>query len=518
MSFQRRPFLCAVTLAVQQCANFAVAQMYEFKSSQIPGNRSLHTLHAFYVYSQDEAPVRSADKLFVPFVKFSNFSASSTSKTRSQAELSNYRGVQLSIMRYKHFWDLIHPHKFCSTWDDVQQGRAEYQDQLLVQKKHDQRFLDVDVYIHTIRFDTAPEDNGSQVQRTGVYILVFSNCGDLNVNDAVVSGTVVVRNAYGFLPGNEYHKMPFYGWLSLVYVGLGVIWMGLSIRWWKELFNIQNCISFVILFGLLEAFLWYIFLNDWNHRGTRATFLFIFSLLLTVLKTTFSYMLVLVASLGWGITRPYLDHGVILKIQVLCFFYIVLDFIRECVLALRHSHSLSIAFVLLCLLPVSLLNGGIFYWVFTALSSLMETLKERCQSEKLILFQRLWHILIIALGIATFTLLFQIFNLSKDSISRWKYQWLLTDAVSHALFLMVLAAMMYLWAPHKYSQRYAYSTQIGEQDLGNQPADRPGSAVWADDDEDEEEKDSFWATTHQRDADLPKGPVEVVGASSSDKV
>ena len=27
-------------------------------------------------------------------------------------------------------------------------------------------------------------------------------------------GSVVVKNAYGFLPGNEYHKMPFYGWPS----------------------------------------------------------------------------------------------------------------------------------------------------------------------------------------------------------------------------------------------------------------------------------------------------------------
>ena len=106
-------------------------------------------------------------------------------------------------------------------------------------------------------------------------------------------------------------------------------------------------------------------------------------------------MLVLVASLGWGVTRPYLDQPTILKawcllmlqhsvdlnglaaleVQALSCFYIVLDFIRESALSfrcmkkashdcrviairigglpwIRHSHSLSIAFVLLCLLPV----------------------------------------------------------------------------------------------------------------------------------------------------------------------
>merc|ERR1712113_328016 len=287
------------------------------------------------------------------------------------------------------------------------------------------------------------------------------------------------KNAYGFLPGNEYHKMPFYGWLLLVYVALAVAWMVLSLRWWREVFNIQNCISAVIFFGLIEAFLWYVFFNDWNVTGVRGKVLFILSILSSVVKSIFSYMLVLVAALGWGVTRPFLDRQVILKIQILSSCYIILDFIREVVLSFRHSHSLSLTFVLLCLLPVSLLNGAIFYWVFTALSSLMETLKERRQSAKLLLFQRLWKILIAALAVATLTLLFQIFNLSRSITARWKYQWLLTDGVSHGLFLFVLVAMMYLWAPHKYSQRYAYSTQVdsGENEDGMKMDEKPGAAV-----------------------------------------
>merc|ERR1712113_1263496 len=272
------------------------------------------------------------------------------------------------------------------------------------------------------------------------------------------------KNAYGFLPGNEYHKMPFYGWLLLVYVALAVAWMVLSLRWWREVFNIQNCISAVIFFGLIEAFLWYVFFNDWNVTGVRGKVLFILSILSSVVKSIFSYMLVLVAALGWGVTRPYLDRQVILKIQAVCFLYIILDFIREAVLSFRHSHSLSLAFVLLCLLPVSLLNGGIFYWVFTALSSLMEPLRDRRQYEKLALFERLWKILVCALAIASLTLLFQIFDLSRSISIRWHYQWFFADGVSHILFLLVLAGMMYLWAPHTNSQRYAYSQQVDDED------------------------------------------------------
>jgi len=106
----------------------------------------------------------------------------------------------------------------------------------------------------------------------------------------------------------------------LVYVGLTLIWIGLSIRWRKELLNIQNCIAAVIMLGALEAFLWYVFYNNWNSQGVRGKSVFLLATLLTVVKSTFSYMLVLVASLGWGVTRPFLDRPVVLKIQVLSFF------------------------------------------------------------------------------------------------------------------------------------------------------------------------------------------------------
>ena len=49
----------------------------------------------------------------------------------------------------------------------------------------------------------------------------------------------------------------------------------------------------------------------WPRPGHR--FVFVLAILATVVKSIFSYMLVLVASLGWGVTRPYLDQPTILK-------------------------------------------------------------------------------------------------------------------------------------------------------------------------------------------------------------
>merc|ERR1719160_2062912 len=114
--------------------------------------------------------------------------------------------------------------------------------------------------------------------------------------------------------------------------------MALSFRWWRELIHIQGCIAGVIFLGLVEAFLWWSFFNDWNSSGERGKFLFVLAIMSTVIKSIFSYMLVLVASLGWGITRPYLEASITRKIVGITFAYIVLDFIRETVLSFRHSH------------------------------------------------------------------------------------------------------------------------------------------------------------------------------------
>jgi hypothetical protein len=470
----------------------------------------MHMLYTYYIYSSEDAPDRPFG---APYVKYHGLvSHALASSGRSDVELKDYVGIQLSLVKYEDFWTLVDPHHFCCGQAEVQAGLCALEDQLLVKKAPNTRYRDAAVYTHTVRFPNSSsftsEDKKLRVRETGVYILMLSNCG--TQNGAVIYGSAVVKNAYGFLPGNEYHKMPFYGWLSLIYMVLAVIWMVLSLRWWKEVFSLQHCIAGVILLGLVESFVWYVFFTDWNASGTRGNVVFVIAILASVAKSIFSYLLVLVASLGWGVTRPYLDQGTTLRIKATCFLYIVLGVAREVVLSFQHSHSLPLAFVLLCLLPVSLLNGMIFYWVFTALSGLIQTLKDRGQTAKLLLFQRLWGILIISLGIATVTLLYQIFAVSQKLVTRWHNQWLFTDGVSHILFLFILAVMMYLWAPHQHSQRYAYSQQVDSKEVDDDGKPIGGPAdPWAEADAAEEDNDDDLFTRPK--ADL----ANTIGASDS---
>ncbi|CAK0911093.1 unnamed protein product, partial [Prorocentrum cordatum] len=275
------------------------------------------------------------------------------------------------------------------------------------------------------------------IERTGIYMLLISNCG--SITSATMNGTVTVKHAYGYLPGNEYPKMPFFGWLILAYALLAIIWIVLSVRWWDQLFRIQSCILVVLLLGCAESLLWSVFLHKWNIEGrptTNSTVIFVAALLLTVLKSTFSYMLVLVACLGWGVTKPSLGGRTLCKVGTLCFLQVGFAFAREVVLSFRHSYSIPPELVLTVFAPVTLLNTIIFCWIFCAISRLMEKLKEQRQTEKFQLFLMLLAVLIAAIGVATLALLVEVYNLSKPPQAVWKHQWILTDAVSHLLFLV----------------------------------------------------------------------------------
>jgi hypothetical protein len=270
--------------------------------------------------------------------------------------------------------------------------------------------------------------------------------------------------------------------------------------------NVQFFIGGLILMGLLESLLWYLFYSNWNEAGTRGNIIFVLAVTIAVMKSSFSFMLVLVASLGWGVTRPYLDKDVTLRIHGICWLYTAMGIMREMVTMYQQDPSPSWIFILMCLLPSSFLNAVIFYWIFTALSALIQTLKDRGQTAKFQLFEKLWSILVLSLAIGTATLLYQIWALSSSIDEQWRKQWLFTDGVPQLVFASVLLSMMYLWAPHKNSQRYAYSQFDGKTPdaaSDQKPSDWANdvNGMFGDDSEDEDANSA--------------APAATVGASSS---
>jgi len=509
----------------------STAQVFVLENEEVPPARSLKSLNSFYAFSEQDSPDKS---LGTPFVRFQGFAAHSKSSKDSPTN-GDYQGLQIFVLPFKDLWRVINKDKFCADLDDVPHDKAKHAHTMMLQEVADLNMTHLHLGILSILFKapttgaTGASDTTVDLQipilQTGTYTILFANCGG-NVS-ATVSGRVTVRNSYGYLPGNEYRKLPFYKALLLVYALLFLLWIGLSIQGWSGLFRIQVLMGGVLLSGLVEAAIWCATLTDWNSTGVRPVQLNTLAVLASIFKTRCSHMLALVASLGWGVTRPHLECGTVVKVALLCVFVSTADVVHSYFLTFRQNPPMAWEATFISWVPVALLNVMVYFWIFRALTANIDMMRERGQQEKLSLFERLWNILLLALSLTVITVLIQIYVITLSLDVRWRYQWLFSDAGSHVLHASVMVAMMYLWAPTNGSQRYAYthvaSTEAElhmEQAYDKSPAVAE-DAEWPEEEDDvfgddveEAENDSFWDVTRARNTKVSPEP-DLIGLSET---
>ncbi|PHJ17735.1 membrane protein [Cystoisospora suis] len=184
-------------------------------------------------------------------------------------------------------------------------------------------------YVYPVKLKGTPGSEGQlemEVEDTGIYFLVTSNCGDFK--GLTFDGEVSVRNVYGYLPGYEYPKMPFYFVFMVVYFIVCVVWSCLMYRQRTNLIAFHKFMLVVGILGFLESLALFVYLYDYNLRGERNKVLLVTSILVTVVKSIFSYMLVLLGAIGWSITIPVLQKRTVIKMQIVVVLYIILDTVR----------------------------------------------------------------------------------------------------------------------------------------------------------------------------------------------
>mmetsp|Transcript_81116 Transcript_81116/g.225688 ORF Transcript_81116/g.225688 Transcript_81116/m.225688 type:complete len:534 (+) Transcript_81116:119-1720(+) len=454
-------------LAASQALHLARGQVFEFEDRLIPSARSLQGLYMFYVYSKEDQ--MDSWKMGDSTIWFHDFKATIADPSVKLSDLVNYRGLQVTVMRYDQFWQAISPDEFCSNVGDKAKGLAESPDRLMFKKTPESK--DLQVFSHDVGFEPEAKTPPVKLTSSGMYILAFSNCGVFT--NATVNGYVAVKNPWGYLPGNEYYKKPFYGTLALLYLAVSIAWAAYMVYWKEQLVRVHWHIAIVSAIGLVETLVFWIYLADWNATGTRRRSLFLGMVSTTVVKTVLSYMLVLATSLGWGFTKEDLESltvSMLRKIQIFFSLYMVFDYIRETAMSFRYSHYFTPFFSLMVVCPVRVLDGCVMFWIFSAMSALKKELQESRQVLKLALAERVWSSLVFALSVGVITLLFQLAEITRAIEVPWHFQWFMGEGSRHMCFFLVLLVMMLVFRPHAESQRYAFSMQIGAEEDENAPA------------------------------------------------
>ncbi|XP_063958513.1 transmembrane protein 87A-like isoform X1 [Lytechinus pictus] len=267
-----------------------------------------------------------------------------------------------------------------------------------------------------------------------------------------ISMRIRMKSSHGYLSATQYPLLPFYGVMCAMYSILGLIWMILLFRQWRDLLRIQFWISVVIILGLIEKAAFVAEFERHNNSGSNSSAGIFFAEELSVLKRTMARMLVIVVSLGYGITRPRLgrDLNWLLGAGVMFF---LLSSIESYFRIFEPNKSND----LIALLPISVLDAVVCWWIFRSLVDTSRTLRLRRNLVKLWLYRHFTNALIFCVVAAVIFLVWSLkAHRMTKCVKNWNEIWV-DDAYWHILFCVILIVIMILFRPTANNQRYAYS-------------------------------------------------------------
>jgi len=302
------------------------------------------------------------------------------------------------------------------------------------------------------------------VVETGLHIFVVAVC-DPAVGTVEFTGETIWMNPYGHLPGELYGFLPFYGWMSVVYIIAAVVWFSLNFIYWKELLQVQNYITFVLAMCLLEMATWYGDYLTLNSVGIRYRVPFVAGMMTSVTRRTVARMLVVAVSMGHGIVKPQLEWTTTKRIMLLGSVYWIFAFMFEVFIHYHQTNQVSPTLRLILTPPVAILDGIFWWWIFVSLHKTIVELQQKKQAQKLSLYRQFSWTMGLALSVAFIFACYQLFYVwQKLYLDQWQLMWVLEVGFWQILYTLVFFVIMFLWRPLKNFKDYAYMQEIETKD------------------------------------------------------
>ncbi|XP_066495091.1 transmembrane protein 87A-like [Tiliqua scincoides] len=260
-----------------------------------------------------------------------------------------------------------------------------------------------------------------------------------------------------YISASDWPLMVFYMVMCIVYVLYGVLWLTLLACYWRDILRIQFWIGGVILLGMLEKAVFYAEFQSIQSQGVSVQGAVIFAEVLCAVKRMLARVLVIIASLGYGIVKPRL--GALLNRVVGVGLMYLLFSIIEGVLRVTSAQD---DLVLLAAIPLAMLDSALCWWILISLVQTMKMLKLRRNLVKLSLYRHFTNTLIFAVIASVIFIIWttKTFRLATCQ-SDWRELWI-DDAFWRLLFSIILLVIMFLWRPSANNQRYAFMPLVDE--------------------------------------------------------
>ncbi|KAL8940502.1 MAG: hypothetical protein Q9216_002789 [Gyalolechia sp. 2 TL-2023] len=312
-----------------------------------------------------------------------------------------------------------------------------------------------------------PEAPLYQVERTGYYCVISAPFSD----DAEYKGKVEFRNAYGNLPAAQIAKLPFYAGITIVYAVIGIFWGFLYVQNRHDILPVQNYITAIIVFLIVEQLMTWGFYDYQNNHGINAlsNVMLIIVSILNAGRNSFSFFLLLIVCMGYGVVKPSLG-----KTMVYVRFLAIAHFVFGVIYAVA---SLSITpdnagpLVLFVVLPLAATLTAFYVWTLNSLNHTMKDLLERKQSVKAMMYKKLWWCILASIVVIFGFFFLNSFTFAERSSpdfvpNHWKTRWFILDGWLNLVYMVDIAYVAYLWRPTANNRRFAMSDELAQDDDG----------------------------------------------------
>ncbi|KAL8739967.1 MAG: hypothetical protein Q9190_007278 [Brigantiaea leucoxantha] len=310
-----------------------------------------------------------------------------------------------------------------------------------------------------------PKETKYDVKKTGYY------CVWSYSRDSEYKGTVEFRNAYGRLSAAQIPKLPFYAGITIAYAVIGVFWAFLYVQNRHDILPVQNYITAIIVFLIVEQLMTWGFYDYQNSHGSNvlAKIMLIIVSVLNAGRNSFSFFLLLIVCMGYGVVKPSLG-----KTMVYVRFLALAHFVFGVIYAVA---SLSITpdnagpLILFVVLPLAGTLTAFYVWTLNSLNHTMKDLLERKQHVKAMMYKKLWWCILGSIVVIFGFFFLNSFTFAERSSpdfvpNHWKTRWFILDGWLNLVYMVDIAYVAYLWRPTANNRRFAMSDEIAQDDEG----------------------------------------------------
>lgn len=309
---------------------------------------------------------------------------------------------------------------------------------------------------------TKPQPIKYPVVHTGYYCV-----GTFGFSDEPYRAVVEFRNAFGELPAAQIPKLPFYAAITVIYAFLAIGWGLLYYLHRRDVLPVQNYITAILVFLVLEMFMTWLFYDFQNRHGlnTGAKALMVTVSILSAARNSFSFFLLLIVCMGYGVVKHTLGKTMI-YVRWLAITHFVFGVIYA-VASLTVTPENAGPLVLLVVLPLAATLTAFYIWTLNSLNATTKDLQQRKQTIKAGMYRKLWYCILLSIAVI-FVFFFVnswIFagQSAEDFVpNHWKGRWFILDGWLNLVYFFDVAFVAYVWRPTANNRRFAMSDEVSE--------------------------------------------------------